>query len=671
MASNPNKRARSGIQTPDGIRGPTSIMPLRTAQDAALRDLALVDYFAHDPRPTLILDTSDTERNHVAYRNPALERLIGSTWSPTSFTEWTSSVKSTSTSATFGDKIWTCVLMQQRWLIVSTSGAEHSVVKEVEAGPPRTLAHASTQPLQRVQSERSSASLTSSTDTRRYSATSSSWRTTSDDGSRFLDWTQYPNASLSAHIHLVRNFPWSKTSLGSMQTWSDVLRQNVVSAMANPDPRLLLWGEEHIMIYNEACIPMFGAKHPRALGSCAIDTWSDIWHELGPLIKYVEVEGRGTHLSKLPLAMARNGHFEDTFWSFNLIPIIASDGRTVGIIDEFSEVTEQVVSDRRRDRIVKINRRIAKVNNITELWREFLQGIEPCKDDIPYALLHTVQAWGSSAADKSVVSRLIAAPSQVYRLEGSVGLSADHPAVPLSFTLGENISEQDHLAHICYKAWKTGDVVVLQAKDATLPEIMAESVPGRASGDKVTTVCVVPLPDLVGDQTMAFLTLALTPRLPYNSEAAMFAYYMRDILVKSASAICLPAEHRRARQKFEQIEASLAQQLRSTALEAERLGSRYANMSQMAPVGMYAITPDSRTTFYNQAYLDITGITVTSIEARTDPAEFIHEADVERVMGCWAICLEDKQPFTLEYRVKKPWTFTDSVSGEVLTGDTW
>ena len=170
---------------------------------------------------------------------------------------------------------------------------------------------------------------------------------------------------------------------------------------------------------------------------------------------------------------------------------------------------------------------------------------------------------------------------------------------------------------------------------------------------------------------MAFLTLALTPRRPYDSEAAIFAYYLRDILVKSASAIFLPEEHRRARQKFEQVEASLAQQLRATTLETERLESRFARMAHLAPVGMYAITPDSRTTFYNQAYLGITGITEQAIEARTDPLEYLHTDDREKVMSAWIVCLEDKQSFTLEYRISKEWSQTDPISGETMTGDTW
>ncbi|KAI4726172.1 hypothetical protein E4T49_06067 [Aureobasidium sp. EXF-10728] len=639
----------------------TANMPIRTSKDSALDHLGLVDFLQHDPRPTCIVDTA---AGYIAYRNPALERLLASAWNLQHFRDWATTLSPHPQAASFGGRPWNCILQDHRWLVASTREDP-----PVAAIPSVTIRSA---PIPRTTSQNSSNAGTSSSDSRRQSVASSSWRTVSDEGGqRYLDWTRTPSPAMSAHMHLVRNFPWHDTAIGSIHSWPDALRQSVLSAMANPDPRLLLWGDDHIMIYNEACISMFGERHPRALGSKAEDTWSDIWGDMYHLIKYVQVEGRGTRLNKLPLVMERNGYPEETFWSFNLIPVVGANGTTIGIIDEFSEVTEHVVSDRRRDAIVKINKAVAKVNSIKELWFEFLEGIESCKDDIPYALLHTNHSATNNSSMPDSVSASSGSSPQRYALEGSIGLAAGHPAVPLTFDLVDCAHDQNPLARACYKAWKTEDVVVLQLRDGSLPEVLHQGVPGRAAGDKANTVCVIPLPDMSGGQTMAFLTLAMTPRRPYDTEAAMFAYYLRDILVKSASAICLPDEQRRARQKFEQVEASLAQQLRLTALETERLESRFARMAQLAPIGMYAITPDSRTTFYNQAYLDITGITEQSIEAQTDPLEYLHLDDRERVMNAWIQCLEEKQTFTVEYRVTRPWSFTDPISGETLHGDTW
>jgi hypothetical protein len=350
----------------------TTNVPIRTARDhqaGDLSNLSLVDFLQDDPRLTCIIDTT---LGFIAYCNPALERLLASTWNLPDFRDWAATTFNSATqSASYRGRAWNCILQQGRWLVATAQQDEPIVQVHADAlAPPRAP------PPPRTASQNSNSAIASA-DSRRQSVASSSWRTVSDDGGqRYLDWTRSPSPAMSAHMHLVRNFPWQDTSVGSIQSWSDALRGAVLSAMANPDPRLLLWGDDHIMIYNEACTSMFAERHPRALGSRAEETWADIWPDMYPVIKYVQTEGRGTRLNKLPLIMHRNGYPEDTYWSFNLIPVVGPQGSTIGIIDEFSEVTEHVVGDRRRDAIVRINKAIVSVNSVKELWFEFLEGLE-------------------------------------------------------------------------------------------------------------------------------------------------------------------------------------------------------------------------------------------------------------------------------------------------------
>lgn len=86
----------------------------------------------------------------------------------------------------------------------------------------------------------------------------------------------------------------------------------------------------------------------------------------------------------------------------------------------------------------------------------------------------------------------------------------------------------------------------------------------------------------------------------------------------------------------------------------------------------YAITPDSRTVFFNDAYLSITGLSREDAEtSNRDPSDAIHEDDLERILAAWSQCLQDKHPFTQEYRVKKEYMYTDAVSGEQISGESW
>src|SRR6185436_20302075 len=82
----------------------------------------------------------------------------------------------------------------------------------------------------------------------------------------------------------IRAFDWSKTPLGPAGSWSPALRTTVRLIVMNRLPMLLWWGPDYVSIYNDAYIPVLGAKHPWSLGLPVREVWSEIWHILRPLI---------------------------------------------------------------------------------------------------------------------------------------------------------------------------------------------------------------------------------------------------------------------------------------------------------------------------------------------------------------------------------------------------
>jgi hypothetical protein len=84
--------------------------------------------------------------------------------------------------------------------------------------------------------------------------------------------------------HLIREFDWARTPIGPIENWSPTLRMMVRFLLANRFPLLLWWGPQYVSIYNEAYIPVLGAKHPWGLGKPVSECWSEIWHILQPLI---------------------------------------------------------------------------------------------------------------------------------------------------------------------------------------------------------------------------------------------------------------------------------------------------------------------------------------------------------------------------------------------------
>jgi hypothetical protein len=60
----------------------------------------------------------------------------------------------------------------------------------------------------------------------------------------------------------MRAADWSKTVLGTPQSWSPALRMMAKFLLANRFPQLLWWGPQFCSLYNDAYIPVLGEKQP-------------------------------------------------------------------------------------------------------------------------------------------------------------------------------------------------------------------------------------------------------------------------------------------------------------------------------------------------------------------------------------------------------------------------
>jgi len=76
---------------------------------------------------------------------------------------------------------------------------------------------------------------------------------------------------------LMRAFDWSKTPLGPVEAWPQSLRSLLSMLLPSKAQIILFWGPEFIVFYNDAYRPVFGAKHPHALGRPGREAWSEIW----------------------------------------------------------------------------------------------------------------------------------------------------------------------------------------------------------------------------------------------------------------------------------------------------------------------------------------------------------------------------------------------------------
>jgi DNA-binding NarL/FixJ family response regulator len=113
----------------------------------------------------------------------------------------------------------------------------------------------------------------------------------------------------------MRATDWSKTLLGTPQTWPPALHMMVKFMLANRFPQLLWWGPQFCSLYNDAYVPILGTKHPWAIGRQVSEVWKEIWHVLKPLIEAPYNGGPSTWIEDISLEIDRRGFFEETHFT--------------------------------------------------------------------------------------------------------------------------------------------------------------------------------------------------------------------------------------------------------------------------------------------------------------------------------------------------------------------
>ena len=142
---------------------------------------------------------------------------------------------------------------------------------------------------------------------------------------------------------LIRNKDWSKSPIGSPDTWPSVLKTTLNLIINCKFPMFIWWGDDLICFYNDAYRPSLGknGKHPRILGMKAEEAWPEIWSIISPLIKEV-LEGNSTWFEDRLVPIYRNGKIEDVYWTFSYSPIYDEGERPSGVLVTCTETTDKI-----------------------------------------------------------------------------------------------------------------------------------------------------------------------------------------------------------------------------------------------------------------------------------------------------------------------------------------
>ena len=193
---------------------------------------------------------------------------------------------------------------------------------------------------------------------------------------------------------LARSIDWSQTALGAPGTWSPSLRLMVPFVLANRFPLLLWWGPDYIQIYNDAYVPIPGAKHPRAMGVPARECWSEIWDVLKPLIDSPYQGGESTWMEDLELELHRHGFLEETHFTvaYSPVPDESTEDGIGGVLATVHEITEKVIGERRGGILRDLG--VAEAKSDVEACAAASAVLAQHPKDIPFALIYLLDPDG-------------------------------------------------------------------------------------------------------------------------------------------------------------------------------------------------------------------------------------------------------------------------------------
>ena len=149
---------------------------------------------------------------------------------------------------------------------------------------------------------------------------------------------------------LVRTFDWAATSLGPIDTWPQSLRTAVGTLLLSPTPIVLLWGEEGVMIYNDAYSGFAGGRHPRLLGSKVREGWPEV-AAFDDHVMRVGLAGGTLSYKNQELVLTRfAGRPERAWMNLDYSPVLDESGQPAGVIAIVVETTERVLAEQHLQR---------------------------------------------------------------------------------------------------------------------------------------------------------------------------------------------------------------------------------------------------------------------------------------------------------------------------------
>ncbi|HYC42019.1 MAG TPA: EAL domain-containing protein [Noviherbaspirillum sp.] len=220
---------------------------------------------------------------------------------------------------------------------------------------------------------------------------------------------------------LVRSMDWSNSPLGPRESWPQSLRTTVNLCLASNFPIAIVWGPDRIQLYNDGYWPICGTKHPTSMGQDFWECWPTSRPAIGDAFNQAAA-GQSAFIESQCVLLDRNGYLEETYFTFSFSPIHDEAGEVGGLFHPVTELTQQVVAERRLKALRAVADGTVNAHSIDEALKRLGSILARHSLDLPFFLLYAIDGQQKQAKLIEAIGLApgtVASPERIELDEGS------------------------------------------------------------------------------------------------------------------------------------------------------------------------------------------------------------------------------------------------------------
>ena len=140
---------------------------------------------------------------------------------------------------------------------------------------------------------------------------------------------------------LIESHDWARSPIGPLAQWSAAMRGTVSLILQSAVPMVTLWGEEGVMIYNDAFAIFAGQRHPQVLGASVREGWSEVADFNDHVIKTC-LAGNTLAFTDQELTLLRDRVPAPAWMNLDYSPVRDDNGKPIGVLAVVVETTSKV-----------------------------------------------------------------------------------------------------------------------------------------------------------------------------------------------------------------------------------------------------------------------------------------------------------------------------------------